>query len=244
MTRQPHILVVDDDREIRALLEKYLVRNGFRVSLAGDTAQADKLMVAGRFDLVVLDLMLPGEDGLAFCRRLRREGTLPIVMLTAMAGDADRIIGLELGADDYLVKPFNPRELVARIRAVLRRTLETPEAAPVQVHAYRFAGWTLDTARRVLVAADGTVMHLSSGEFDLLAAFLEYPQRVLTRDQLLDIAHGRSANALDRSIDVQVSRLRRKIEPDPATPEYIKTVRGGGYLFTPAVETVAAQGRD
>ena len=237
MIRQPHVLVVDDDREIRTLLEKYLGRNGFRVSLAADVPAADAVLAAGRVDLVVLDLMLPGEDGLAWCRRLRRSGDMPIVMLTAVAGDTDRIIGLELGADDYVVKPFNPRELVARIRAVLRRTHDSPAAAPARSLTFRFAGWTLDTARRVLIAADGTVIHLSSGEFDLLAAFVEFPQRVLTRDQLLDIAHGRSASVLDRSIDVQVSRLRRKIERDAADPEIIKTVRGGGYLFTPSVET-------
>jgi two-component system OmpR family response regulator len=240
--REPHILVVDDDREIRTLLEKYFARNGLRVSLASDTKTADQLLAAGRFDLIVLDIMLPGEDGLAYCRRLRRDADVPIVMLTAMTGDADRIIGLELGADDYVVKPFNPRELVARIRAVLRRTHEAPEATPQRVLAYHFAGWTLDTSRRVLIAKDGTVLHLSSGEFDLLSAFACYPQRVLTRDQLSDIAHGRQANVLDRSIDVQVSRLRRKIEVDVADPQLIKTVRGGGYLFTPTVTSDTTSG--
>lgn len=235
VNREPHILVLDDDREIRTLLEKYLVRNGMRVTGAGDTAAAEALLAVGRYDLLILDLMLPGEDGLAFCRRLRRQGEMPIVMLTARAGDTDRIIGLELGADDYIVKPFNPRELVARIRAVLRRTLEAPQAQLQRIEAYRFAGWTLDTSRRVLVAADGSVLHLSSGEFDLLSAFVVYPQRILTRDQLLDIAHGRAASALDRSIDVQVSRLRRKIERNPLEPELIKTVRGGGYIFTAEV---------
>ncbi len=253
----PHVLIVDDDAEIRDLLSGFLARHGFRVSGARAAAEMDRTLAAGPIDLVILDVMLPGEDGLSICRRLRATTALPIVMLTAIGDDTDRIVGLELGADDYVAKPFNPRELLARVKAVLRRSTSTDAAAatlrgpgpgpgpgPGKVavgggrsapRALRFEGWRLDLARRALTAPDGALVQLSAGEYDLLVAFVEHPQRVLTRDQLLDLARGRAAVAFDRAIDVQVSRLRRKIEPDPQEPTLIKTVRGGGYLFTPTV---------
>ena len=237
MKGSPHILVVDDDREIRDLLSRFLSKHGYRVSAAADGRQMRRTLEDGRIDLIVLDLMLPGEDGLTLCRNLRVESGVPIIMLTAMGEETDRIIGLEMGADDYLAKPFNPRELLARIKAVLRRAdgiLRRPdEDRPT---ALGFAGWRFDVDGRELVSPEGVVVPLSGGEFELLAAFVTHPQRVLSREQLLDLARGRDAQPFDRSIDVQVSRLRRKIEPDPREPSFIKTVRGGGYVFTPAVE--------
>ncbi|MBL8836278.1 MAG: response regulator [Alphaproteobacteria bacterium] len=241
MERQPHILVVDDDREIRTLLARFLGDHGFRVSEAHDARKAQQVLKSTNVDLVILDLMLPGEDGLSFCRKLRADGTMPVVMLTALAGDADRIVGLELGADDYVTKPFNPRELVARVKAVLRRSEGAGHAGPRPARRVGFAGWSLDLVSRELQSPDGVVVQLSAGEFDLLRAFVENPQKVLNRDQLLDIARGRSAAPFDRSIDVQVSRLRRKIEPDPEKPTLIKTVRNGGYLFTAEVAPLAAE---
>jgi two-component system OmpR family response regulator len=228
MSDAPHLLVVDDDREIRDLLQRFLTRHGYRVDVAADGRAMQRLLDHGRFDLVVLDLMLPGEDGLAVCRRLRATTRLPIIMLTALAEETDRIIGLELGADDYLTKPFNPRELLARIRAVLRR-VETAE--PRAGIVWRFAGFRLDPARRELHDPGGAVVPLTAGEHELLLALVARPQRVLSRDQLLDLTKGRAAQPFDRSIDVQLSRLRRKIERDPKAPELIKTVRGGGYVL-------------
>jgi two-component system OmpR family response regulator len=233
MADAPHLLVVDDDREIRDLLQRFLTRHGFRVDTAGDGRAMQRLLEHGRFDLAVLDLMLPGEDGLAICRRLRATTRLPIIMLTALAEETDRIIGLELGADDYLTKPFNPRELLARIRAVLRRVEPAEPRAGV---IWRFAGLRLDPARRELRDAGDAVIPLTAGEYELLLAFVERPQRVLTRDQLIDLTKGRAAQPFDRSIDVQLSRLRRKIERDPKAPELIKTVRGGGYVLAAPVQ--------
>lgn len=235
MDRTPHLLVVDDDREIRTLISQFLTKHGYRVTAVRDGAEMMKALEASRVDLIVLDLMLPGEDGLSLCRRLRAVSAVPIVMLTAMGEETDRIVGLEMGADDYLAKPFSPRELLARVKAVLRRVSVPQAAGGDGAKALRFEGWSLDMAKRELRSPDGVLVQLSAGEFDLLVAFVEHPQRVLTRDQLLDLARGRAAVPFDRSIDVQVSRLRRKIEPDPAEPTLIKTVRGGGYLFTPAV---------
>ena len=241
MDTSPHILVVDDDREIRDLLSRYLVKQGFRVSTAADGRDMRESLRDQAIDLIVLDLMLPGDDGLALCREVRARSAMPVIMLTARGDDVDRIVGLEMGADDYVAKPFNPRELVARIRAVMRRAGESTgglaggrrdEAGGTLV----FAGWRLDLERRELTNPDGVLVSLSAGEFGLLAAFAARPQRVLSRDQLLDLARGRDAQPFDRSIDVQVSRLRRKIEDDPREPHVIKTVRGGGYMFTPAVE--------
>ena len=240
METQPHILVVDDDREIRDLLARFLTKHGLRVTTAQDGPDMEKALESWSINLVVLDLMMPGEDGLSLTRKLRAKGSaLPIVMLTAMGEDTDRIVGLEMGADDYLAKPFNPRELLARIKAVLRRS--APNAAPqAAVEAgsatrYRFDGWQLDVATRDLLSPEGVVMTLSAGEFDLLMAFVEHPRRVLSRDQLLDFARGRQAIPFDRSIDIQVSRLRRKLGDDAKEPQLIKTVRGGGYLFTSEV---------
>ncbi|MBL8833228.1 MAG: response regulator [Rhodospirillales bacterium] len=234
-TRTPHILIVDDDREIRRLVARFLAENGLRVTAAADGPEADAALAAGRFDLVVLDLMLPGEDGISIARRLRRDGDLPILMLTARGTETDRIVGLEIGADDYLTKPFSPRELLARIRAVLRRTGERAAEAP-KAPVFRFAGWAVDVQRRELRRPDGALVPTTDAEFDLLAAFVERPQRVLSREQLLDLARGRQAQLFDRSIDVAVMRLRRKIEPDPTRPEIIRTVRNGGYMFALDVE--------
>jgi two-component system OmpR family response regulator len=236
MESAPHILVVDDDREIRELLSKFLERSGMRVSTARDERDMLRVMRDASIDLVVLDAMLPGKNGFTICRELRAQGSLPIIMLTAAGDETDRIVGLEMGADDYVAKPFNPRELVARMRAVLRRAAEPGRALESPRGTLRFAGWTLDVSRRQLLSPEGALVTLSTGEFDLLLAFAERPQRVLSREQLLDIARGRGPAPFDRSIDVQVSRLRRKIESDPRAPELIATVRGGGYVFTPTVE--------
>ncbi|BBA36304.1 two-component response transcriptional regulator [Methylocaldum marinum] len=236
MSHAPRILIVDDDRELRQLLSGFLARQGFRAEIAADGRAMFKFLDAARFDLVVLDLMLPGEDGLALCRRLRATSNLPVIMLTALAEETDRIVGLEMGADDYVVKPFSPRELLARIKAVLRRTGGTPSGPSDGARTLVFEGWRLNLAKRELHSPEGVLMPLTSGEFDLLAAFAEHPQRVLSRDLLLDLTKGRIAGPYDRSIDVQLSRLRRKIEADPNDPALIKTVRGGGYIFAPPVE--------
>lgn len=232
----PHILVVDDHADIRDLLKRFLEQHGYRVSCARDGRDMKKLLENSTIQLIVLDLMLPGEDGLTLCRELRVHSAIPIVMLTAMGEDMDRIIGLEMGADDYLAKPFNPRELLARIKAVLRRSQPQDEPpAEIGVARYYFAQWQLDMLRRELVDSAGIGISLSTAEFDLLKVFLERPQRVLSRDQLLDLARGREAQAFDRAIDTQVSRLRRKLEQDAKNPELIKTVWGGGYLFAAEV---------
>ena len=235
MAASPHILVVDDDREIRDLLARFLDDHGHRVTTAADGREMRRALAEWGIDLVVLDLMLPGEDGLELCRKLRAESDIPVIMLTAMGEETDRIVGLEMGADDYLPKPFSPRELLARIKAVLRRA--EGRGAGEASSVLRFAGWSLDVDGRELTSPDGVVVPLSGGEFDLLRAFVTHPKRVLSRDQLLDLARGREAQPFDRSIDVQVSRLRRKIEADPKEPTLIKTVRSGGYMFTPAVES-------
>ena len=237
MENEPHILIVDDHREIRDAVSRYLERNGFRASSARDAAEMDEMLRTGRYDLIVLDVMMPGEDGLSVCRRLSTEGTTPILMLTALGEETDRIVGLEVGADDYLPKPFNPRELLARIKAILRRT----ERQPHQVggpggHVLRFAGWTLDTDTRRLVAEDGREETLTTADFRLLTVLLARPRFVLSRDQLLDLTSGRSGHVFDRTIDNQISRLRRKIERDPSAPEIIVTVRGGGYSLAADVE--------
>ena len=236
--RASHILVVDDDSEIRDLLSRFLVLQGFRVSGARDGREMRKAIEDRRIDLVVLDLMLPGEHGLTLCRNIRAVSTVPIIMLTAMVDETDRIIGLEMGADDYLAKPFHPRELLARIRAVLRRADLNRAFRPLSEVStrVRFAGWTLVIPQRHLESPEGVIVNLSGAEFDLLSTFAERPGRILTREQLLEVARGRSPRLFDRSIDVQVSRLRRKIERDPRMPTLIKTVRGGGYVFTPDVE--------
>ena len=237
MTKLPHILVVEDDREISALVARYLRANECRVTLTGSGRQVDQLLDGSRIDLIVLDLMLPGEDGLSLCKRLRTHSQVPIIMLTAKGDEIDRILGLEMGADDYLAKPFNPRELLARIRAVLRRSAITalsPVATAARV--LTFLGWRIDRMLRELRNPAGARIALTDAEFGLLQVFCERPGRVLSRDQLLDLTQGRSAGVFERSIDILVSRLRRKIENDPHDPSIIKTVRSGGYLFTPVVE--------
>lgn len=233
MEPSPHILVVDDHRDIRELLGRYLAQHGFRVSPADSAAAARRILKSAAVDLVVLDVMMPGESGLQLTRSLREAGDVPIILLTAMGEETDRIIGLEMGADDYLAKPFNPRELVARIRTVLRRAqaLPRPREPAAADGRLRFDRWQLDLARRELLDEAGVTVPLSSGEFRLLAALLERPGLVLTRDQLLDLTRGRAAGLFDRSIDNQISRLRRRIERDPARPALIKTVRGDGYSF-------------
>jgi len=233
MPAAPHILIVDDHREIRDLVARALAKEGFRVSAAADGRAMHKVLADGRIDLILLDLMLPGEDGLSLCRGLRASSNVPIIMLTAKGDEVDRVIGLEMGADDYLPKPFSSRELIARIRAVLRRgRLASDAPTPARPKRYRFDRWALDVGARELVREDGVTVPLSSGEYDLLIALTH---RVLSREQLLDLARGRAATAFDRSVDTQVSRLRKKIERDPGDPKIVKTVWGGGYSFTPAV---------
>jgi two-component system OmpR family response regulator len=241
MNHKAHLLIVDDDKELCSLLSKFLTGQGYRVSVAHDGLAMTGILDGARIDLVVLDLMLPGEDGLALCRRLRSTSTLPIIMLTAMDDEVDRIIGLEMGADDYVAKGANPRELLARIRAVLRRAGAPGSDAPAKKNRIlEFAGWRLDVTQRQLFSPSGALVPLRAGEFDLLLALAERPQRILTRDQLLDLSRGRTANNFDRSIDVQISRLRRKIEADSKTPALIKTVRNGGYILAANVLVVGA----
>ncbi|HYC03771.1 MAG TPA: response regulator [Azospirillaceae bacterium] len=235
MSEGTHLLIVDDDREIRDLLTRYLTRHGYRVTAAKDGQEMKKFLADRNIDLIVLDLMLPGEDGLALCRHVRAEAGPPIVMLSAMGEDADRILGLEIGADDYLPKPFNPRELVARIKAVLRRAAAPAQNGLAAAGSLGFCGFVLDQAQRRLTDAQGQEVVLTAGEYELLVALAGRPRRVLSRDDLLEITRGRAAGPFDRSIDVQISRLRRKIEPDPADPTIIKTVRSGGYIFAPEV---------
>jgi two-component system OmpR family response regulator len=232
-----HILVVDDDREIRDLLGRFLTSHGYRVTSAHDGKEMRRALEDWNIDLVVLDLMLPGEDGLTLCRDLRAKSQIPVIMLTMMGEETDRIIGLEMGADDYVAKPFNPRELLARIKAVLRRAQCAPaRPAGSDGQVLYFDGWKLDLGLRRLTSPQGLIVDLSTGEFDLLVAFAEHPQRILNRDQLLDLTHGRIEAPFERSIDMQVSRLRHKIESDPKEPELVKTVRGGGYMFTATVK--------
>jgi two-component system, OmpR family, response regulator len=238
MERADHVLIVDDDAELRALLGEYLGRNGFRISLAMDGMEMRRALDTSSPDIVVLDIMLPGEDGLVLCRDLRARSNLPVIMLTARVDELDRIIGLEMGADDYLAKPFNPRELLARLKSILRRTRALPPAR-VDVRRVRFAGWIVDLLARQLVAPEGVLIPLSGAEFRLLSVFIEHPNRVLNRNQLMDLALGREATAFDRSIDVQVSRLRTRLRDDAREPSIIKTVRNEGYVLAAAVERVA-----
>ncbi len=238
MTASPHILVVEDDREISNLVTRYLRANDCRVSQAANGRAMDLHLAEGRFDLIVLDLMLPGEDGLAICRRLRRVRRIPIIMLTAKGDPLDRIIGLEMGADDYLAKPFDPRELLARIRAVLRRVRDAAEGtADRTARRHGFAGFDIDVVARRLTDPGGAEIALTGAEFDLLLALVERPGRVLSRDRLLDLTQGRAAGPFERSVDILISRIRRKMERDPHRPEIIRTVRTGGYMFAVDVET-------
>ena len=245
MNTSDHILIVDDDRDIRQLLADYLEKQGLRCTTAADGREMKAALETHRIDLVVLDLMMPGEDGLTLCRNLRASGgphaNTPILMLTARGEDMDRIIGLEMGADDYLAKPFVPRELFARIRAVLRRTRALPPnldtAPPANARLLRFAHWCLDTVNRHLVDAEGTVVALSGAEYRMLAVFLSHPQKVLSRDQLMELTQGREADVFDRSIDLLVSRLRQRLGDNAREPAIIKTVRNEGYVL--AAEVVA-----
>lgn len=237
MSDNGHILVVDDQREICDVVQDYLSGEGYRVSTAHDGAGMRRVMSQGPVDLVILDLMLPGEDGLTLARSLRDESGVGIIILTGRGETVDRIIGLEMGADDYLPKPFHLRELLARVKSVLRR-VSTPmaERAPAPRSKAQFSGWSLDLSSRELFSPVGKEVRLTTGEFDLLAAFVNNANQVLTRDRLLDLARNREAGPFDRTIDVQVGRLRRKLEDDPQRPTMIKTVRGTGYIFTPTVE--------
>lgn len=237
MTRPDSILIVDDDPDIRRLLADYLARNGFEARAARDGHEMWRELDRHAVDLIVLDLMLPDTDGLTLCRDLRARSDIPVLMLTARGEETDRIVGIEMGADDYLVKPFNPRELQARIRMILRRTRALPpNMRPEASRCLHFAGWCLDTATRVLLAPDGITTPLSGGEYRLLRILLDHPNRVLNRDQLTEMIHGRDADPYDRAIDVQISRLRQRLRDDSRDPMLIKTVRGEGYVLASAVE--------
>ncbi len=232
MSQQPHILIVEDDREIRTLVARYLGANDCRVSQARDGREMDRVLADSDIDLVVLDLMLPGEDGLTLCRRLRADKGVPVVILSAKSGDIDRIVGLEVGADDYIGKPFNPRELLARLRAVLRRSSTSGDRPAVSgARTYEFSGWRLDTLTGVLLDPAGIQVTLTGAEMHLLRVFCERPGRVLSRQLLIDLTQGRSSASSERSIDILVSRLRRKIALEPPASEPIRTIRSGGYLF-------------
>ncbi|MDO8800717.1 response regulator [Phenylobacterium sp.] len=226
----PQILVVDDDVALRGAIADYLSQHGYEVIQAGDATAMERALAVASIDLIVLDLMLPGEDGLSICRRIADGGGPAIIMLSAMGEEIDRILGLELGADDYLAKPCSPRELLARVRAVLRRREEVRTPGPVKGKACHFLGFTLDQVRRQLRAPNGVSILLTAGEFSLLSVFLDHPQRILSRDELIERARGGEADVFDRAIDVQISRLRRKLH-DCAPDEVIKTYRGAGYLF-------------
>ena len=236
MSARPHLLLVDDEAGIREPLGAYLQRAGFRVSEAANAAEARKIMAGSAIELVVLDIMMPGEDGLSLCRSIREQGEMPVILLTARTEETDRIVGLEMGADDYVLKPFSPRELVARIKTILRRAGSSGggerESGGGGSSLYRFEGWTLRTDDWTLTGPDEVAIPLSTADFRLLQAFVTHPRQVLSRDQLLDLTQGREAHAFDRSIDNQISRLRRKLEDDARAPTLIKTVWGGGYMFS------------
>lgn len=230
------ILIVDDDQDIRTLLAEYLGNNGFKTLTATDGTSMRRTLDSTRVDLIVLDLTLHGEDGLTLCRNLRSQSAIPVIMLTARSEPLDRILGLEMGADDYLCKPFEPRELYARIRSVLRRTQSLPAApATDNTGTVQFAGWTLDLTARHLISSEQIVIALSGAEFRLLKIFLDNPNRILNRDQLLNLTQGRDADPFDRSIDLQISRLRQKLGDDARTPRIIKTIRNEGYVLATSV---------
>ncbi len=236
MATEPHILIVEDDRDIRDPLAQYLAKNGLRITKAENAAAAREALAVHGIDLVLLDIMMPGEDGLSLAGFIRATTSIPVILVTAKTEEMDRVIGLEIGADDYVSKPFSPRELLARVKAVLRRT--SGDGAPVHGpdgSGFAFGPWVLNTSTRELTGQDGVATPLSTGEYNLLHAFVTHPKRVLSRDQLLDLAEGRELNAFERSVDNQVSRLRRKIEADPSDPKLIKTVRAGGYVLTAEV---------
>lgn len=236
MSERPHLLLVDDERSIREPLAQYLSRNGFRVTAVESASEARMRLNANAIDMVILDIMMPGEDGLSLCRHIRETSEIPVILLTARTEETDRIVGLEMGADDYVLKPFSPRELVARIKVIFRRVATGGQRVTAPDGAnYSFAGWLLRTQERTLVDSEGVSLPLSTAEYNLMLAFATRPNSVLSRDQLLDITQGREANAFDRAIDNQISRLRKKIEPDPKNPTLIKTVWGGGYTLSAEV---------
>lgn len=239
MSDNGHILVVDDQRDVCESIQDYLAAEGYRVSIAQNGSEMRRMLAQSPVDLVILDVMLPGEDGLTLARTLRSESEVGILMLTGRGDLVDRIIGLEMGADDYLPKPFNLRELLARVKSILRR-LQSASVEPLipARSRLRFAGWELDLAARVLSSPSGETVRLTTAEFDLLAVFASHANQVLSRTRLMDLSRNRESGPLDRTIDVQVGRLRRKIEEDPQNPAMIKTVRGGGYIFVPLVETL------
>ena len=233
MKSDAHILIVDDDSETRTLLTDFFQKRGLSVSVAADGDEMRAMIRRKPVDVVILDVMLPGANGFDLCRELRAHSPVPIIMLTAVTETTDRVVGLEIGADDYVPKPFDPRELLARIRAVLRRFDPASTATRTAPQIYRFAGWTLDCARRRLMAPDDVRVELTNAEFNLLQAFVRSAQRVLTRDQLIELAGGETGYSYDRSVDILISRLRRKMEDNPRTPKLIRTIRGGGYQFVP-----------
>lgn len=229
---QPHLLLVEDESAIREPLGEFLRRSGYRVSEAGEAGEAREILAEKQIDCVICDIMMPGEDGLSLTRHIRETSDIPVILLTARAEETDRIVGLEMGADDYVVKPFSPRELAARVKVILRRAGGNGgRQIAADRQRYRFAGWTLDAAEQVLIDADGVRVALSTGEFRLLLALVTHPRQVLSRDRLLDLTQGRDAAPFDRAIDNQISRLRKKVENDSSKPELIKTVWGGGYSF-------------
>lgn len=237
MTTEPHLLLIEDDREIRTLVARLMRANGYRITAVADGREMDRALENSRIDLIILDVMLPGEDGLSLCRRLRALSGIPVIMLSARGDEIDRVLGLEMGADDYIAKPFNPREVLARIRAVLRRTGNNEShAAADSAKAYAFGGWVMDVARRALTDPSGTRVSITDAEFDLLRIFCARPGRLLTREQLIDLTQGRAAGPSERSVDIPVARLRRKMALGTLDADFIRTVRSGGYLFTPDVE--------
>jgi len=238
LNEQPHILIVDDDREIRTLLGQYLEKNEFRTTAVADGVSMRRTLERSHVDLIVLDIMMPGDDGLTLCRSLREKSQVPIIMLTARVDDVDRILGFELGADDYLAKPFNPRELLGRIKAVLRRAAHAPrDPSANEVHAYRFGEWVLDTTARTLTHNNGNTVALGGAEYRLLAVLLSHPNRVLSRVQITGLMRGRDSDPLDRSIDMRISRLRQILGDDARAPQIIKTVYGEGYVIGVKIET-------
>lgn len=241
LDRPTHILLIDDEEMLREPLAQYLVKQGFRVTEAASAAAARSHLKTDLFDIVLCDIMMPGEDGLSLTRYLaEKKKDLPVILITAKGESTDRVVGLEIGADDYVVKPFDPRELVARIKTVLRRLDKSGQHSEDSVAGYMFEGWTLDTLKRQLHDPEGTLVPISSAEYRLLVAFLSHPRQLLNRDQLLDMVQGREAHLFDRAVDNQISRLRRKIEKDSKNPELIQTVWGGGYMFSAAVEQLSA----
>lgn len=236
VSKKIHILIVEDDSDIAGMLVELVRSNGFEASSAASGVEMDRLLGHHEFDLIVLDAMLPGEDGFSICRRLRASRSIPILMLTALREDIDRILGLELGADDYVTKPFNPRELMARVRSILRRASSSAQEQDGGLSIMTFSGWRIEPKSRQLYDPDGAQVSMTTAEFDLLLAFCSNPNKVLTREQLLSMTHAGSAGPVERSIDAHISRVRQKIEPNLKDPTFIKTVRLGGYLFASKVE--------